>query len=113
MGAASATISSLGLDLDLSKQRVLMRMRSGTRRGAATLAHGRLEPVMGWTRAQRKQLQDCGSYGGGGVSDRRKKKMSVVKPDLIRSIYRGGHPIRPLKLLPSYGAHRNRSFLII
>jgi hypothetical protein len=44
IGAASAAISTLGLDLDLSKQRVLMRMRSGARHGAAALAHGWPEP---------------------------------------------------------------------
>jgi hypothetical protein len=62
------------LDLDLSAQRVLMRMRSGARRGAVTLAHGYPEPVMGWTRSERKQSQDCGSYSGGGDSDERKEK---------------------------------------
>jgi hypothetical protein len=34
----------LGLDLDLNEHRVLMRMRSGARRGAVALAHGRPEP---------------------------------------------------------------------
>jgi hypothetical protein len=113
MGAASAATSSLGLDLDLTKHRVLMRMRNGARRRAATLAHGRPELVMGWMHAQGKQLQDCGSYGGGGDSDGRKKRMSVVNLDPSHSIYRGVHPIRPLKLLPPYGAHRNGSISII
>jgi hypothetical protein len=33
IGIASAAVSSLGLDLDLKEHRVLMRMRSGARRG--------------------------------------------------------------------------------
>jgi hypothetical protein len=40
MEAAFATISSLGLMLDLMLQRVLTRMCKGAQRGAAALAHG-------------------------------------------------------------------------
>jgi hypothetical protein len=37
MGAAAAAISPLGLDLDLIKQRVLVRMRGGVRRETVVL----------------------------------------------------------------------------
>jgi hypothetical protein len=113
MGAAPAAISTLGLDLDLSKQRVLMRMRSSARRGAVMLAHRWPDPVMGQTRTQRKQSQDCGSYGGDGQSDGRKKKGECGQPDPCASIYSGVHRVRPLGLLSLYDAHRNGSIPII
>jgi hypothetical protein len=84
----------LGLDLDLNKHRVLMRMRGGARRRAAVLVHGRLEQVMEWTHAPGKRLQGCGSYGDN--DKRRKKRMSVVNLDLSRSIY-GGPPDPPVQ----------------
>jgi hypothetical protein len=78
IGPASTAISTLGLDLDLCEQRVLMRMRSGARRRAMALARGWPEPVMGWTRTQGTQAR---LQRDGGDSDGRNKKASVVNPD--------------------------------
>jgi hypothetical protein len=93
MGAASATISPLGLDLDLIEHRVLMR--SARMAGAG----GEMDAC------EREAAQSCGSYGSDGDSDARKKWAS-------RSIYRGVHPISSLWFLPPYDAHYNGSILI-
>jgi hypothetical protein len=77
IGPVFATISTLGLDLDLSKQRVLMCMHNGARRRAVALARGWPEPVMGWMRAQGTQAR---LQRGSGDSDGRKKKANVVNP---------------------------------
>jgi hypothetical protein len=50
---------------------------------------------------------------GGGDSDGRKKRTSVVNPDPWHSIYRGVHWVRPLWLLPPYGARCNGSITVI
>jgi hypothetical protein len=87
-------------------------MRGGAQCKAVALAHGWPDPVMGWARVRGKRLQGCGSYGGGGDSDGRRKKTSVVHLDPSRSIYRRVHPIRLLKLLSPYNAHHNGSISI-
>jgi hypothetical protein len=58
MGAASAAISPLGLDLDLMEHKVLMRMRGGARCRMVALARGWPEPVTGWKHARGKWSQD-------------------------------------------------------
>jgi hypothetical protein len=63
IGVASVAISLQGFDLDLKEHKVLMSMRSGARHGAAALARGWPEPMMGWTRAQGKQVQGYDGYG--------------------------------------------------
>jgi hypothetical protein len=65
---------------------------------------------MGWTRVQGTQAR---LRRGGGDSDGRKKKASVVNPDPYESIYSRVHWVRPLWLLPPYDAHRNDSIPII
>jgi hypothetical protein len=97
MGAASTAISSQGLDLDLSEQSVLMSMCSGARCRVVALAHGWLEPVMGWMRAQGKQARLRWLLCGGGDTDGRRKKTCVVNLDPSRYIYRGGPPDPPVE----------------
>jgi hypothetical protein len=55
--------------------------------------------------AREKRAQGCGGYDGGGDSDGRKKRMSVVNPDLWHTIYKGVHRVRQLWLLPPYDAY--------
>jgi hypothetical protein len=113
MGAASAAISPLGLNLDLMEHKVLMCMRSGAWCRMAALVHGWSKPATKWMHARGKRSQGCGSYGGNDNSDGRKKRANGVNPDLSHSIYRGVHWICPLRLLPPYDAHYNGSFPII
>jgi hypothetical protein len=54
-----------------------------------------------------KRLQGYGSSGGDSDDNGRKKRANGVNPNPGCSIYRGVHPIRPLRLLPSYDAHYN------
>jgi hypothetical protein len=89
MGAASAAISPLGLDLDLMEHKVLMCMCSGARRRTAALAHGWPELETEWMCARGKRSQGCGSYGGNDDNDGRKKTVNGVNPEPSRSIYRG------------------------
>jgi hypothetical protein len=91
MGATSAAISQLGLDLDLIEHKVLMRMRGGARRRMVVLAHGWPKPAMIWKRTLGKRSQGYGSYRGDGGSKRRKEKANGVNPDPSCSIYRGVH----------------------
>jgi hypothetical protein len=46
-------------------------------------------------------------------NNKRKKRANRVNLDLCASIYRGVHPIRPLRLLPLYDAHYNGYILTI
>jgi hypothetical protein len=52
-----------------------------------------------------KRLQGCGSYSGDSDNNEKEKRANEVNHDPSRSIYRGVHPICPLRLLPPYATN--------
>jgi hypothetical protein len=75
--------------------------------GASTGMAGAGDGLEGHARNMSSRLRQL--RHGGGDSDGRRKKTSVVNHDPRYSIYRGVHRICLLKLVLSYGARRNGS----